>query len=95
MYTTTDRAVTLQLYGDGDPSGLQYTNVTLAEEMSLVGNAHLEAVQRAEPAPEGTPSDLLDGLLVAQDLLWKTLPQDGKADKHDRRIVLARCACFP
>ena len=68
----------------------QYMNVVLAAEMSLVDKPHLEAVQNAAPAPAGTPSDLLDGLLVAQDLLWKTLPQDGKPDKHERRIILAR-----
>ena len=68
----------------------QYMKIALPAEMSMVGPAHLEAVQDAAPAPEGTPSDLLDGLLVAQDLLWKTLPQDGKPDRHDRRIILAR-----
>ena len=67
----------------------QYMNVVLAAEMSLVDKPHLKALQDAVPAPEGTPSDLLDGLLVATDLLWKTLPQDGKPDKHDRRIILA------
>ena len=71
--------------------GSQYMNVSMAVEMSLVGPEHLAAVQQAAPAPAGTPSDLLDGLLVAQDLLWKTLPHDGKADKHDRRIVLVSC----
>ena len=65
-------------------------NSVLAAEMSLVSGVHLRAVQDAAPAPEGTPSDLLDTLMVAQDVLWKTLPQDGKPDKHDRRIILAR-----
>ncbi len=73
----------------------QYMNVTMAVEMSVVGSEHLAAVQKATPAPDGTPSDLLDGLLVAQDLLWKTLPHDGKVDKHDRRIVLVCCCHLP
>ena len=68
----------------------QYMNVVLGAEMSLVDKPHLKAVVEATPAPEGTPSDLLDGLMVAQELLSKTLPPDEKPDKHDRRIILAR-----
>lgn len=70
---------------------MQYTNITMAEDMGPPGEAHLRAVAAAEAGSPGNPADFFDALLVALDMFVKTITERPElASKVHKRIVLVR-----
>lgn len=68
---------------------VQYTNITMAEDMAPPAEVHLRAVAAAEAGSPGTPADFFDALLVALDLFVKTVTgRPELATKVHKRIVL-------